>query len=72
MRNSDYFSYLYEIARCLNKEFSLSAALKIALEKSVELLELETGWIWLMQENKAVYLAASYNLPPALKDFPEN
>jgi hypothetical protein len=38
-----------------------------ALKKNVELLHLETGWIWLVQEdNKTVYLAASFNLPPAL------
>jgi DNA-binding CsgD family transcriptional regulator len=67
----DYFSYLYEIASSLNKEFSLHSALKKALEKTVELLDLETGWIWLMQNDKSVYLAASYNLPPALKDHPE-
>jgi two-component system, NarL family, sensor kinase len=66
-----YFSYLYEIASTLNKEFSLHSALRKALEKTVELLELETGWIWLMQGDKSVYLAASYNLPPALRDHPE-
>jgi len=72
MSESASFSYLYEIARCLNKEFSLQAALKAALEKTVQLLELQTGWIWLMQENKSIYLAASYNLPPALRDSPEH
>jgi DNA-binding NarL/FixJ family response regulator len=68
----EYFSHLYEIARSLNKEYSLPSALRIALEKTVELLHLETGWIWLVQEdNKSVYLAASYNLPPALSHYPE-
>lgn len=68
----EYFSHLYEIARNLNKEYSLHSALRIALEKTVELLNLETGWIWLVQEdNKSVYLAASYNLPPALSRYPE-
>ena len=62
---------MYEIASCLNKEFFLQAALKKALEKTVQLLELETGWIWLMQGDKSVYLASSYNLPPALRDHPE-
>ncbi len=69
--NTEYFSYLYEIASCLNKEYSLHSALKKALEKTVQLLELETGWIWLMQGDKTVYLAASYNLPPALREHPE-
>jgi DNA-binding CsgD family transcriptional regulator len=37
----------------------------------VDLLGLQTGWIWLMQDDQSVYLAASYNLPPALKEHPE-
>ncbi|MEQ9299818.1 MAG: LuxR C-terminal-related transcriptional regulator [Cyclobacteriaceae bacterium] len=72
MNDKDYFSHLYEIANHLNKEFSLQSALRKSLEKTVEILEVETGWIWLTeQDNKSVYLAASHNLPPALSDFPE-
>jgi two-component system, NarL family, sensor kinase len=72
MNDKEYFSHLYEIASHLNREFSLQAALRKALEKTVELLNLETGWIWLLEANaKSVYLAASYNLPPALSDHPE-
>jgi two-component system NarL family sensor kinase len=72
MSDKEYFSHLYEIASNLNKEFSLHAALKISLEKTVQLLNLETGWIWLVQPDvKSVYLAASYNLPPALGNHPE-
>lgn len=68
----EYFSHLYEIASNLNKEFSLPAALRISLQKTVELLNLETGWIWLLQPDvQSVYLAASYNLPPALSNHPE-
>jgi len=72
MEDTAYFSHLYEIARLLNKEFSLHSALRKALEKTIELFQLDTGWIWLVQEdNKSVYLAASYNLPPALGRYPE-
>jgi len=72
MSDKEYFSHLYEIASHLNREFSLHAALRKSLEKTVELLNLETGWIWLVQPDvKSVYLAASYNLPPALNDYPE-
>ncbi|MGW9684153.1 LuxR C-terminal-related transcriptional regulator [Flagellimonas sp. 2504JD1-5] len=72
MEDTDYFSYLYEIARHLNKEFSLNSALRKSLEKMVEILDLETGWIWLTEpDNKSVYLAASHNLPPALHNYPE-
>ena len=72
MNDKDYFSHLYEIASNLNKEFSLHSALRKSLEKTVELLDLETGWFWLTEpDNKSVYLAASYNLPPALSSHPE-
>jgi DNA-binding NarL/FixJ family response regulator len=72
MNDSKNFSALFEIAAVLNREFSLPAALRSALEKTVQVLNLETGWIWLLQpDNKSVYLAASYNLPPALSKHPE-
>lgn len=72
MDDKDYFSHLYEIASHLNKEFSLPSALRKALEKTVEILDIETGWFWLTEpDNKSVYLAASYNLPPALSNHPE-
>lgn len=72
MNGKDYYYQLYEIANHLNKEFSLQSALRKSLEKTVEILEVETGWIWLTEpDQKTVYLAASYNLPPALSDFPE-
>jgi DNA-binding NarL/FixJ family response regulator len=72
MIDKEYFSHLYEIAANLNREFSLPAALRVSLEKTVQLLNLETGWIWLVQADvKSVYLAASYNLPPALSNHPE-
>lgn len=72
MDEKNYFSHLYEIARYLNKEFSLHAALCKSLEKTMEILDLETGWIWLTEpDHKSVYLAASHNLPPALSNHPE-
>ena len=72
MKDQDYFSHLYEIASHLNKEFSLHSALRKSLEKTVEILDLETGWVWLTEpHNKSVYLAASHNLPPALSKNPE-
>src|SRR6476469_4274884 len=72
MADPEYFSHLYEITRRVNQEFSLPATLRVSLEKTVQLLNLETGWIWLVQpDSKSVYLAASYNLPPALSQHPE-
>ncbi len=72
MNDKDYFFHLYEIANHLNKEFSLHSALLKSLEKTVKILDLDTGWFWLTEpDNKSVYLAASYNLPPALRNNPE-
>jgi DNA-binding CsgD family transcriptional regulator/signal transduction protein with GAF and PtsI domain len=72
MTDTSYFEPLYEIARQLNQEFSLGAALRQALQKTVEVLELEGGWIWLVQpDQQSVYLAASYQLPEALRTQPE-
>ena len=72
MNDKDYFFHLYEIASHLNKEFYLSSALRKSLEKTVKILDIETGWFWLTEpDNKSVYLAASYNLPPALSNHPE-
>ncbi len=72
MDDKQYFSQVYEVARLLNGESSMHSALRNALKKTIELLELKTGWIWLLQPDlKSVYLAASHNLPPALRDYPE-
>lgn len=72
MSEKNYFSHLYEIASYLNREFSLHAALCKSLEKTIEIFQLETGWIWLTEPDyKSVYLAASHNLPPALRNHPE-
>nr|WP_298997053.1 LuxR C-terminal-related transcriptional regulator [uncultured Allomuricauda sp.] len=72
MDNKDYFAHLYDIASHLNKEYSLHSALSKSLEKTAEILNLETGWIWLTEpDNKSVYLAVSHNLPPALGNYPE-
>ncbi|WP_422857815.1 LuxR C-terminal-related transcriptional regulator [Flagellimonas sp. S174] len=72
MNNKDYFAHLYDIASHLNKEYSLHSALSKSLEKTAEILNLETGWIWLTEpDNKSVYLAVSHNLPPALGNYPE-
>nr|WP_299384206.1 LuxR C-terminal-related transcriptional regulator [Allomuricauda sp.] len=72
MTDKEYFSHLYDIASHLNKEFSLHSALRKSLEKTAEILGIETGWIWLTEpDNKSVYLAVSHNLPPALGNYPE-
>jgi two-component system NarL family sensor kinase len=58
-----------EVARELNRSVNLSQALEFTLSKVAELLELSTGWIWLMGESEP-YLAATQCLPPALENNP--
>ncbi|MEL7001999.1 MAG: LuxR C-terminal-related transcriptional regulator [Bacteroidota bacterium] len=72
MSDKNYFSQLYEITSHLNKEYSLRSALRKSLEKTAEIMSVDTGWIWLTEpDHKSVYLAASYHLPPALSNHPE-
>ncbi|GJM34334.1 MAG: hypothetical protein DHS20C18_33350 [Saprospiraceae bacterium] len=63
---------LNTIAHQLNREVSLDKALSVTLKHSVELLGMQTGWIWLVHPgSNAVYLAASFNLPPIFRQHPE-
>lgn len=60
-----------KIAEALNRSVDLQGALQAALAKAAELLELQTGWIWLLDEKSGeAYLAAAQNLPPALAGNP--
>ena len=72
-RRNNELAILNEIASALNQEVDLTAALKTTLDKVAALLELRTGWIWLLHEEDTheSYLAASQNLPPALVNNPQ-
>src|SRR5512144_2477544 len=64
-------SILNAIAQALNREVDLPRALEVALAQVAELLDLRTGWIWLLQEGSdEPYLAAAQNLPPGLLGEP--
>jgi two-component system NarL family sensor kinase len=64
-------SVLNAIARELNRSVNLSETLDFTLSQVAELLDLRTGWIWLLSEDSSEpYLAAAQNLPPALVDDP--
>ncbi len=70
-RQNRELTILNAIAQALNREVDLSRSLQTVLAKVAELLHLDTGWIWLFDEETGKsYLAASQNLPPALADFP--
>ncbi len=71
-RRNYELSILKTIAEALNQSADLDEILQVALGKLAELLDLHTGWIWLLHdENGESYLAAQQNLPPALTKKPE-
>jgi two-component system NarL family sensor kinase len=63
---------LNSIAEALNRPVDLDHSLRIALAQVAELLDLHTGWVFLLDDNEEPYLAASQNLPPALAEHPEH
>jgi two-component system NarL family sensor kinase len=68
-RRNRELSILNTIAAALNREVNLTPALQTALVQVAELLNLRTGWIFLLREgSNEFYLAAAQNLPPALGD----
>ncbi len=72
-RRNRELSILNSITAALNREVDLSQALNAALGQIAELLELQTGWVWLIhQDTGQSYLATARNLPPGLADNPES
>jgi two-component system NarL family sensor kinase len=70
VRNRE-LSILNSFAEALNRSVDLNEALRIALAQATELLDLHTGWVWLLDENSGdSYLAAAQGLPPALTSDP--
>lgn len=70
-RRNRELSILNTIAAALNREVDLDQALQAALAQVADLLDLQTGWIWLLHEGTGEsYLAAAQNLPPALANNP--
>lgn len=70
-RRNRELSILNAFARELNAQVDLKRALQAALSQVAELLDLRTGWVWLLHEESGQsYLAAAQNLPPALAEAP--
>ncbi len=70
-RRNRELSILIAIARALNQSVDLDQALRATLAQVAELLDLSTGWIWLLDEETGEsYLAATQNLPRALAAKP--
>jgi two-component system, NarL family, sensor kinase len=70
-RRNGELEILNRIAEALNRPVELEQSIRIALGLVAELLGLQTGWIFLLDESTGVpYLAASQNLPPGLAEDP--
>ncbi|MCL4264926.1 MAG: GAF domain-containing sensor histidine kinase [Anaerolineae bacterium] len=69
-RNAE-LAILNSIAQALNRSVDLDEAVQTTLAQVAELLDLHTGWVWLLRENGESYLAAAQNLPPALAQRPD-
>lgn len=69
-RNRD-LAVLYTIAAYLNHTVDVHAALQEVLARVTDLLAMQTGWVWLLNEQGQPYLAAAQALPPYLADHPE-
>src|ERR671932_1346436 len=64
-------SVLNAIARELNRSVDLGETLEFTLAQVAELLDLRTGWVWLIsEESSEPYLTAAQNLPPLLPTHP--
>ena len=70
-RNAE-LSILNSMAQALNRSMDLGQTLHAILAQVAELLDLQTGWVWLLRDDDGQsYLAAAQNLPPALAHNPQ-
>ncbi len=71
LRGNPDLAVLYAVAGYLNHQVDVHEALQEILARVTELLHLQTGWVWLLNEQGAPYLAASQALPPYLANHHE-
>ena len=62
---------LTALAQALSGPADLSESLEAALATVADVLGLETGWVWLLDERGEPELAAARALPQALRDHPD-
>ncbi len=62
---------LNTVAQALNRSVELRETVQTTLAHTAALLDLHTGWVWLLGEDERPYLAATQNLPPALEHDPQ-
>lgn len=66
LRGNPDLAVLYAIAGYLNHQVDVREALQEILARVTELLHLQTGWVWLLNEQGVPHLAAFQALPPYL------
>ncbi len=70
-RHESDLAILNTVAQELNRSVELHEAVQAVLAQAAALLDLHTGWVWLVGEDERPYLAATQNLPPALEHNPQ-
>lgn len=71
LRGNRDLAVLYTIASQLNRKVDVQEILQEVLVQVTRLFGLQTGWVWLLDEERKPYLAAAQTLPPYLADHPE-
>jgi two-component system, NarL family, sensor kinase len=71
LRGNRDLAVLYTIASQLNRKRGVQEILQEVLAQVTRLFGLQTGWVWLLDEEHQPFLAASLALPPYLSDHPE-
>src|SRR5512133_3731266 len=70
-RRNRELTILNSIAQALNSSIDLQQALHAVLAQVADLFDLQTGWVWLLDEETGdPNLAAAQNLPPGLIQNP--
>lgn len=71
LRGNRDLAVLYAIASLLNRKTDVHEMLQEVLVQVTRLFGLQTGWVWLLHEERRPYLAASLALPPYLGEHHE-
>ncbi len=70
-RRNRELEILNAIAQALNREVDLDRALRVTLAHVAELCNMQTGWVWLIDDESGdPYLAVVQHMPPALAENP--
>lgn len=71
LRGNRELAVLYAIASQLNRKVEVQEMLQEVLIQVTQLFGLQTGWVWLLDEERQPYVAAALTLPPYLADHHE-